>query len=374
MTRRNRFARERGIERACLCVVLAFLLVTPFVAGCGASRGTTVVEERPAGGDMVPREETQEEEAAPRQEAPPEYVTGAVTGLRSIKTLYVESGPKSVELMPGGDRIFVNDLYAHKNFIFDAGTYEVLEVIPLPDEPVETDFSPDGRYAWVSLHNSSKVVIVDTEAGSIVGQVPTGSIPKETTVSPDGRWVYVANWESNSVTVIDAQARARVKDIAMYGTPRGMVFSPSGDKLYICVMGGNTLAEVDVAAGHVVARQIYCGENPRHAVLSLDGNTIYVSNNIPGTITYVNRVAGTVAATVKVGNKARTIAITPDGAYLFVCNYDDGTVGCVDIAARKQIFTSPTPDPIGMTVDATGERLFVSNYAPPQISVFTIVR
>ena len=166
---------------------------------------------------------------------------------------------------------------------------------------------------------------------------------------------------------------ARIR-LAVDGTPRGMVFSPQGDKLYICVMGGDTLAEVDVEAGHVVARQIYCGQNPRHAVLSPDGSTIYVSNNIPGTITYVDRIAGTVLATVKVGNKARTIAITPDGAYLFVCNYDDSTISCVDTAARTQIFTCSTPDPIGMTVDARGERLFVSNYAPPQITVLEIQR
>ena len=344
-------------------IALSLLLI----AGCGASKGATATgEEPPAGGEAVAGEEN-----------PPEvvdYVTGPVVALRPLEVLYVEAGPKSVELMPGGDRIFVNDLYAHKNFVFDANTYEKLKVIPLPDEPVETDFSPDGRFAWVSLYNSAKVLVVDTEEGTIVGQVPTGSIPKEIAVSPDGKWVYVANWESNTVTVIDAEARARVKDIPMYGTPRGICFSPQGDKAYVCVMGGDTLAEVDVAAGHVVGRQIPCGENPRHAVLSPDGSTLYVSNNIPGTVTVVNRVPGTIASTIKVGNKARTIAITPDGAYLFVCNYDDGTVGCVDLQARKQIFTYPTPKPIGMTVDARGERLFVSNYSPPQITVLEIAR
>ncbi|RJP30717.1 MAG: hypothetical protein C4536_09400 [Actinobacteria bacterium] len=369
MLKKNRASREGTIRRAVTYAALVLLLSMPLVAGCGASQGTVVSGDEQQAEGTTPAQE----EIAPEEEEP-DYVTGAVTALRPINTLYVESGPKSVELMPGGDRIFVNDLYAHKNFIFDATTYEVLKAIPLPDEPVETDFSPDGHYAWVSLYNSSKVVIVDTEAGAITGEVPTGSIPKEIAVSPDGRWVYVANWNSNTVTVIDAEARARVKDIPMYGTPRGIVFSPQGDKAYVCVMGGNTLAEVDVAAGHVVARQIYCGENPRHAVLSPDGNTIYVSNNIPGTITFVDRIAGTVLATVKVGDKARTIAITPDGAYLFVCNYDDSTISCVDIAARKQAFTYPTPDPIGMTVDARGERLFVSNYAPPQVSVFAIVR
>ncbi len=354
-------------------VLLVALFFAAAASGCGASRSAPgQAAETPAQDGSV-REETSPE-GSPPGEQPPAYATGPVTGLHPLKTLYVEAGPKSVELMPGGGRIFVNDLYAHKNFVFDARTYEVLKEIPLPDEPVETDFSPDGRYAWVSLYNSSKVVVVDTEAGTVVGEVPTGSIPKEIAVSPEGRWVYVANWDSNTVTVIDARARARVKDIGMYGTPRGIVFSLDGSKAYVCVMGGDTLAEVDVAAGHVVARQIYCGQNPRHAVLSPDGDTIYVSNNIPGTVTAVNRLAGTVAATIKVGSKARTIAITPDGTYLFVCNYEDDAVGCVDLAAAKQIFTVPASRPIGMTVDARGERLFVSNYAPPQITVFEIVR
>jgi YVTN family beta-propeller protein len=350
------------LPRALFLTALALLLALPLLAGCGASKGTTASgEEAQVEGETVPEE-------------PPDYATGAVTALQPIDYLYVEAGPKSVELMPGGDRVFVNDLYAHKCFIFDANTYERLMAIPLPDEPVECNFSPDGRFAWVSLYNTAKVVVIDTEAGAIVGEVPTGSIPKEIGVSPDGKWVYVANWDSNSVTVIDAETRTRVKDISMYGTPRGIVFSQDGDKAYVCVMGGDTLAEVDVEAGHVVARQIYCGQNPRHAVLSPDGDTLYVSNNIPGTITVVNRVPGTIAKTIKVGNKARTIAITPDGAYLFVCNYDDGTVGCVDIAAGQQTFTYSTTKPIGMTVDSRGERLFVSNYAPPQVTVLEIAR
>ncbi len=350
MARKRRILMKRLFPALLLSLLLA--------SGCGSVSGKATTEKiTDTEGQVVEN-----------------FATGAVTGLEPLKVLSVDAGPKSVELMPGGDRIFVNDLYAHENFIFDANTYEELKVISLPDEPVETDFSPDGKIAWVSLYNSSKVLMIDTEAGTITGSVTAGRIPKEIAVSPDGKWVYVANWESNTVTVIDAEARARLKEISMYGTPRGICFSLEGDKAYVCVMGGDTIAEIDVAAGHVVSRQIYCGENPRHAVLSPDGNTIYVSNNIPGTVTVLDRLAGTVKATIKVGNKARTIAITPDGNYLFVCNYDDGTVGCVDLQARKQIFTYKSPKPIGMTVDARGERLFISNYAPPQITVLKIVR
>src|SRR4030065_2904803 len=161
----------------------ALLLSLLVITGCGSSPPETTTEKAPDLGDQAV--------------AVVDYATGVVTGLEPLKVLAVEAGPKSVALMPGGDRIFVNDLYAHKNFIFSTETYEKLKVIPRPGEPVETDFSPDGRIAWVSLYNSSKVLMIDTETGTITGQVAAGNIPKEIAVSPDGKWVYVANWESN---------------------------------------------------------------------------------------------------------------------------------------------------------------------------------
>lgn len=357
-------SKKPSPRRMAIYLGSAFLSLA-LLGGCGAGGGNL--------GEGAGMRTAEPPAGSPEAETP-SFATGKISGLRPLTVLKVEAGPKSVELTPGGDRLLVNDLYAHKNFIFDVRSHERLMVVPLPDEPVEADFSPDGRFAWVSMYNSAKVVIVDTEVGAVVGEAATGNIPKEVVASPDGRWIYVANWNSNTVTVIDAQARVRVKDIPMYATPRGMCFSPPGDKAYVCVMGGNTLAEVDISAGHVVTRQIPCGENPRHVVSSPDGDLLYVSNNAPGTVTVVDRAAGSIMATIKVGRMARTLDITPDGKYLFVCNYDDGTVGCVDIEARRQAFTYSTPKPIGLAVDARGERLFVSNYAPPQITILEIVR
>lgn len=286
----------------------------------------------------------------------------------------MDAGPKSVELMPDGHHVYVNDLYAHTNFIFDIDNYTRTMSIPLPDEPVEMDFTPDGKEAWVSLYNSAKVLVIDLASGKIITSVPTGAVPKEVQVSPDGKWVYVANWDSNTITVIDAAARAVVKTVSLYGTPRGICFSPAGDLAYVCVMGGNTLAVFDVDNGHRVLEQIYCGENPRHVICTRDGTHLYVSNNIPGTVTKLDRASGTILGTAKVGTRARTIVLTPDEGYLFVCNYEDNNVGCVDTVAMKQIFTKACSKPIGITVSAEGDRLFVSNYAPPQVSVFRIVR
>ncbi|MBU1671677.1 MAG: beta-propeller fold lactonase family protein [Actinobacteria bacterium] len=346
-----------------VAVAVSVVLVVLLLGGCGSappeSRQSAPSMSRPA---------------EPVAEKKPAYATGVVTGLTPITVMKVESGPKSVELMPDGRRLFINDLYGHKNFIFDVDSYQQLMSIQLPDEPVEADFSPDGRVAWVSLYNSSKVLVVDTVAGAVVGEVATGSIPKEVAVSPDGKWVYVANWNSNTVTVIDSATRTAVKEIAVPATPRGICFSPAGDFAYVCIMGGSTLSEVDVGAGHVISRQIPCGSNPRHVVPSADGSVLYVSNNSPGTVTLIDRKLGAVQYVIKVGSQARTIVLSGDQAYLFVCNYGDNTVGCVDLTSHKQVFTIPATMPIGITLSERGDRLFLANYAPPQVTVYQVVR
>lgn len=357
--------RARAITRYGALAICVIILAA--ASGCGAV--TEKKETARSKGKAVPQE------AVSKEPPEPEFASGTVVGLSPLTVLRVESGPKSVELMPpDGKRLFVNDLYAHKNFIFDADGYGMLKAIPLSDEPVEADFTSDGSRAWVSLYNSSKVVVIDTDAGSVIGEAATGSIPKEVAVSPDDRWVYVANWNSNTVSVIDAATMTTVSSIPVPGTPRGICFEPGGEFAYVCIMGGSTLSEVDVGAGHAVSRQIPCGANPRHVLPSTDGSVLYVSNNSPGTVTLVDRRAGAVQETIKVGNQARSTTLTPDGRYLFVCNYGEDTVGCVDLHSRRQVFTVPSPDPIGIAVSATGDRLFVSNYAPPQVTVMQIQR
>lgn len=355
--------RFRGSSAAVAAAVLAAMaLALASLSGCGSS-GAVVLDQGPVGGTVECAE-------------PPEPVieTGQVTGLVDSDIMEVDAGPKSVELMPDGRRLFVNDLYGCRNFIFDAESYQRLKAIDLPDEPVEADFSENGDIAWVSQYNTAKVLVIDTVAGAVAGEIPVGSIPKEIAVSPDGKWVYVANWNSSSVSVIDAVERKKVKDIAVPSIPRGICFTPDGDFAYVCIMGGSTLSEIDVGGGHIVTRQIPAGGNPRHVVPSEDGSLLYVSNNSPGTVSVVDRSAGAVASTIKVGRQARSIALAPDGRYLFVCNYGDNTVGCVDLQAGEQLFTVPASKPIGITVSATGDRVFVSNYAPPRITVMEVSR
>ncbi len=347
---------------------LASIVSCKAIVGNGTDDGSAAQQ---AADDQASQDQSQ---TAPEPAPQPVVLTGRPIGLERFTLLKVEQGPKSVELMPDGHHVFVNDLYGHALFIFSIDDYSLTKVIRVKDEPVEMDFSQGGKYAWVSLYNSSEVLVVDTELGQVIREVPAGQVPKEVQVSPDDNWVYVSNWDSNTVTVIDAHTYQIVATIPVYGTPRGIVFSPDSTRAYICIMGGNTLTKVNVAAGHTIVNQIPCGENPRHAVITKDGSTIYVSNNIPGTVTRIDRMSETITGVATVGYQARTIAMTPDEAYLFVCVYGTENIACVDTASMTTLFEVPATKPIGMVVSPTGDRLFLSNYSPPQVSVYNIKR
>ncbi len=365
------------MRRRILAGVFACLFLVGTLAGIAGCKTYVGNSENPDGNNNA--QASTNDAAAPDQSSQPStqtplIITGRPLGLERITLLKVEQGPKSVELMPDGHHVFVNDLYGKALFIFNIDDYSLTKVIRVKDEPVEMDFSQGGKYAWVSLYNSSEVLVVDTELGQVIREVPAGQVPKEVQVSPDDNWVYVSNWDSNTVTVINAHTYEIVQTIPVYGTPRGIVFSPDSTRAYICIMGGNTLTKVNVAAGHTIINQIPCGENPRHAVITKDGSTIYVSNNIPGTVTRIDRMSEEITGVARVGYQARTIAMTPDEAYLFVCVYGTENIACVDTATMTTLFEVPATKPIGMVVSPTGDRLFLSNYSPPQISVYNIKR
>ena len=208
-----------------LWVLLAAALSLMLAAGCGASGGTATNAEEPPAQEETSAVDEEQAEGPPA----PRFATGAVTGLSPVTTLYVEAGPKSVELMPGGGRIFVNDLYAHKLYL-RRDTYEVLEVIPC-ERAVET-ISLRRAFAWVSLYNTSKVVVVDT-GGAITAQVQTGSIPKEIAISPDGKWSTSPTGTQTPFSVIDAASHARVKTSDVRPLPAAWSFSPTAQGLYV---------------------------------------------------------------------------------------------------------------------------------------------
>jgi YVTN family beta-propeller protein len=312
-------------------------------------------------------------EATPVPPPPAPPPAGArLVGLKRVAVVGVADGPKSLEFLPDGKRVWTNNLYGNKTQLIDAATMQVLRTNTWDGEPVEVGFTHGGQRAWISLYENETVLVVDTDTGALLARIKVGVIPKVIAPSPDGKWVYVANWghvppkkgEKFTVSVLDAEAMTRVKDIPVVRIPRGMAFTPDGKYAYIANMGESRLTKVDVAAGHTVVGHFEVGPGPRHVVGDRAGKFLYVSLNKGNRIVKYAVAEDRAVAAAEVGVQPRTIDLSPDERYLYVCNYQDDALGVVDTETMRQIFTVPTDHhPIGVAASPEGRRVWVANYS-----------
>ena len=260
---------------------------------------------------------------------PPDGKTAADRSLTLEKEITGDLTPKSV-VWSGGDRFFAqNMIYTHTIGVYDR-SYQRLALIPdtvrladfgypqYPDSyqggPVETDFTPDGKYAYVSNYqmygpgfdnpgndncgqgdwDPSFVYRVDVAQLKIDQVIEVGSVPKYVQVSPDGKLVLVTNWCGYDMSVIDTATAKEVTRIPIGRYPRGIVVSPDSRTAYVAIMGGSSIAVVDLASLQVTGHIDGVGSAPRHLVLSPDGTTLYVTLNGEGDVAKIDLASGAV--------------------------------------------------------------------------------
>ena len=143
--------------------------------------------------------------------------------------------------------------------------------------------------------------------------------------------VYVTNEQSGDLTVINGDTQAVMATAPLGKRPRGIQPSPDGKSLYVALSGSppagpgvdpktlpppdrnaDGIGEVD-ADTYKLKRIIHAGADPEQLAVSADGARLYVANEDTETLSVVDVAAGTVIASVKVGEEPEGVTIRPDG-------------------------------------------------------------
>ena len=152
---------------------------------------------------------------------------------------------------------------------------------------------------------------------------------------------------------------------AAYLGPSDLVASQDGKTLFVLNADASQIAVVD-AAGGKVSRTIPMPAPPTGLALSPDGATLYVTCAKPeGLVAVVDVGSGRVAATIPAGHTASGPAVTPDGKRLYVCNRFDNDVSVIDLESKKELARLPVVrEPIASAVTPDGTLVFVTNHLP----------
>jgi YVTN family beta-propeller protein len=214
---------------------------------------------------------------------------------------------------------------------------------------------------------------------------------------PAGLYAFVVNSDTpygnaGSIAVINTKTHQVQRKVSqgLGVNPNGIAVTADGSNAYVANFGHlgvghdsplQTVSVVDMAAGQVI-KTLQVGKQPLQAVISPDGNRVYVVNSGTvidnGSISVIDTATDTVIDTIANGvNNPAGIAISPDGRRAYITNETDSNVSVVDLRTNQVIdqigLERRGQYPTGVAISPDGMKVYVANNSAGGVSVIDTV-
>ncbi|HEY6365848.1 MAG TPA: YncE family protein, partial [Candidatus Binatia bacterium] len=205
-----------------------------------------------------------------------------------------------------------------------------------------------GEEGWVAPRSMMALVAVlglvglglaaQQKAAGVSKRVASNHHSTTIALTSDETRLVVVNREANSVSIIrvkDANGNddaTKLTEIAVGEEPRCVAIHPTDQAAYVTNGISGTVSVVDLMVG-TVAATIPGFTEPRGCALTADGSLLYVANHTAGTVSIVvtsNPLNPILDGSVQVGGRPTAIAITDRGTG----NISDDTVFVTEIFAE----------------------------------------
>jgi YVTN family beta-propeller protein len=156
---------------------------------------------------------------------------------------YVDTvgSPHDILFAPDG-RLWVTDWNGALHML-EGRRGKLVRSVPLGEEAHHLDFTPDGRFCWITDHGAGAIFVLRVKTARVVERIAFPGEPHHVTVLPGGRRVVVADHANGRLIVYDAETREQVRAIPVGSQPHGVwaVGSQRRPSLTPRVVGGDGL-------------------------------------------------------------------------------------------------------------------------------------
>jgi len=254
-------------------------------------------------------------------------------------------------------------------------THMVVKTIPLTGQisPFGVAATPDGTKVYVTNVGSGTVSVISTANNTVIKTVIVGAGPFGIAVSPDGSKVYVMNGNSGTISVINTATDVVDVTIPGLSTPQGACVSPDGKWLYVTdSRDPASLYIVNTGTNNIDFTVPLTGTGNDGIAISPDGATLYIANNNSGTVTVFNTITRAETKVMPGFGAPYGVAISRDGTMVYVANSSFKKVSVIDAATNiviKNINTSGVP--FGVSISTDGKELYVANHFSNMVDIFS---
>lgn len=228
----------------------------------------------------------------------------------SVENLLLKIGEKPI----GPQGICLND-----EFIYTANNYNnsisilrektLIEKNSIYVGPYPNDLVYYDNRLYIACSEANSVIVYDLIEKKIVYKLPTGQWPHNIEVEKSTGIILVSNLQGNTVSIIDGNINKKIEDIKTLEYPTKIRISKDGNKFYVCesYMG-------DIKSGYIEVfsledfkslKRIKVGKSPID--IWDEGDFLYVSNFNDGTISIVDANLGVEIEKIMVGGMPKGI-------------------------------------------------------------------
>jgi len=278
---------------------------------------------------------------------------------------------------------------------------KVVATIGVGMNPAGIAITPNGRYAYVANDNDNQISgddtisVIDLCTNKVIATISDPSFyqpsiltnqPYTVTINAAGTKVYVTNSNSTTVTIIDTASNTVSGVIDGFDGPSGFAIVPgcNSTTAYVNNYGGpeglqsgngHTVNVVNLSTNSIIGSPIDVALAPASLAITPDGAYVYVAcyvdgNTGTGVVSVIRASDNTVIATIPGFSGPFQIAITPNGCYAYVTNFGSNnfepvgnTVSVISIKTNEIIATIPVgTQPSGLAITPDGNYVYISNY------------
>jgi len=136
--------------------------------------------------------------------------------------------------------------------------------------------------------------------------------------------------------------------------------------LVIAILVAGLFAGVKYVTRPIKVNAVPVSPTPNAVAVDSGTNTVYVTHNLPDTVSVIDGWSQEVTATVRVGHHPDGVAVDSTTHTVYVANSDSHTVSVINGSTHAVIATVPVGNtPFGMTVNPYTHNVYVANYGHP---------
>ena len=278
-------------------------------------------------------------------------------------------------------------------FLCASESNTVIATIQVGDTPAGIAVTPDNLFAYVAnnnndgIPNGDSVSVLNLTYNTLQQTIHDSSFnePYTVTINTAGTKAYVTNSNGSTVTIIDLATNTVIGTIDGFDGPSGFVITPDGTRAYVNNYGGpilgsgngTTVRVVDLNTNTIVGSPLTVGLAPAAMAITPDGAYVYVVSYVDGnlgtgTISIIKTSDNSVQLNAITGFSGPfAIAITPNGKYAYVTNFGSNnfspvgtTVSVVALSSNIIVDTITLGvQPSGLAITPDGHFAYVSNYS-----------